>query len=156
MNSAGGTKIVTEPLVINGERVDVKDIVRVARRYAAVSISPEALQRVRCSREMLEKLVDEGAVVYGITTGFGRFSDVTISREDAIELQKNLISSHAAAIGNPLPEEAVRAALLLRLNALARGNSGVRPLLVEHLAEVLNSGVTPVIPEQGSLGASGD
>ncbi len=156
LNSAGGTKIVTKPLIINGERIKVKDIARVARSYAAVSISEEALQRVKRSREMLEKLVDEDAVVYGITTGFGRFSDVNISREDAIELQKNLISSHAAAVGNPLPEEAVRAALLLRLNALARGNSGVRPLLVEQLANVLNSGITPVIPEQGSLGASGD
>ncbi len=156
MNLAGEAKKVTQPLVINGEKINVKDIARVARQNGPVSISPGALQRVERSRLMLEKLVDENAVVYGITTGFGRFSDVSISREDAIELQKNLISSHAAAVGEPLPEEAVRAALLLRLNALARGNSGVRPLLVEHLAEVLNRGVTPLIPEQGSLGASGD
>ncbi len=156
MDSVRGPGKMVKPLIINGAGVKVSDIARVARQHAPVAISPEALQRVERSRMMLEKLIAEDAVVYGITTGFGRFSDVKISREDAIALQKNLIASHAAALGDPLPEETVRAALLLRLNALARGCSGVRPLLVEHLAEVLNRGVVPVIPEQGSLGASGD
>lgn len=144
------------PLKINGGGFDVKDIVRVARDYAPVSIESEALQRISRSRAMLEELVEKDAVVYGITTGFGRFSDVSISRKDAIQLQKNLIASHAAAVGDPLSEEVVRAALLLRLNALARGCSGVRPVIVEQLVDVLNKEVVPVIPEQGSLGASGD
>ena len=143
-------------LTVNGTGFDVYDVAAVARQHKQVSIATEALERMARSRAMLEKLIDEEAVVYGITTGFGRFSDVKISRKDAIELQKNLIASHAAAVGEPLPEEVVRAVLLLRINALARGCSGVRPLLVERLTELLNKGVIPVIPEQGSLGASGD
>ena len=142
--------------IVNGNRLCLEDIERVARHYQPVSIDTQAYDRIIRSRNMLEKLVEEEQVVYGITTGFGRFSEVKISREDAIELQKNLIASHAAAIGEPLPEDVVRAALLLRLNALARGHSGVRPELVRLLAEVLNRGIAPVIPEQGSLGASGD
>ena len=156
MRLVEGANKMNKPLNINGDGVSIDDIARVARHYSPVSISHEALQRVERSRVMLENMVAENAVVYGITTGFGRFSDVNISRKDAIELQKNLVASHAAAVGEPLPEEAVRAALLLRLNALARGYSGVRSLLVKQLAEVLNRGITPVIPEQGSLGASGD
>ncbi len=155
MGSVKGIKN-SKPLTINGGGFTVQDVVHVARDKARVNMSTEALERVERSRAMLEKLVEEDAVVYGITTGFGRFSDVNISRKDAIQLQKNLIASHAAAVGEPLPEEVVRASLLLRLNALARGYSGVRPLLVEHLAEVLNKDIVPVIPEQGSLGASGD
>jgi len=156
MNLARKTPKEKEILTINGEGFKCADVARVARQKVPVSICPEALERIRRSRAMLEELVDREAVVYGITTGFGRFSDVTISRDDAIQLQKNLIASHAAAVGDPLPEDVVRAALLLRLNALARGYSGVRPLLVKQLIEVLNRGVVPVIPEQGSLGASGD
>jgi len=156
MHVTGRINKVAKQLIINGGGINVEDIIRVARLGLPVSISSEALQSVERSRVMLEKLVDNNAVVYGITTGFGRFSDVNISREDAIELQKNLIASHAAAVGEPLPEEVVRAALLLRLNALARGYSGVRPLLVKQLVDLLNTGITPVIPEQGSLGASGD
>jgi len=156
MNLAQKAQKGNEILKINGEGFNCADLTRVARQKVPVSICPEALERIRRSRAMLEELVDREAVVYGITTGFGRFSDVTISRDDAIQLQKNLIASHAAAVGDPLPEDVVRAALLLRLNALARGYSGVRPLLVKQLIEVLNRGVVPVIPEQGSLGASGD
>ena len=151
-----GSKKTGNPLTVNGGGVSVEDVVRVARDYAPVNLDPQALRRVERSRTMLERLIDEDAVVYGITTGFGRFSDVNISQKDAIELQKNLIASHAAAVGEPLPEEAVRAALVLRINALARGFSGIRPLLLERLTEVLNKRVIPVIPEQGSLGASGD
>ncbi len=143
-------------LQMTGDSLLIEDIVSVSRRGMPVVLDEEALQRVGRSRAMLEKLVDSDAVVYGITTGFGCFSDVHISRKDAIQLQKNLISSHATAVGDLLPEETVRAAILLRINALARGCSGVRPALLERLIELLNSGVIPVIPEQGSLGASGD
>lgn len=143
-------------LMLDGRNLTVEDVGRVARHHIPIGIDKEAMKRVEKSRAMLEELIEQEAVVYGITTGFGRFSEVSISRDDAIKLQKNLIASHAAAVGEPLPEEVVRATLLLRINALARGYSGVRPALVEHLVEVLNRGVTPVIPEQGSLGASGD
>lgn len=156
MSVSKSTKKASKPIKINGGGFKVKDVVTVARDYAPVTIEPEAVKRILRSRAMLEELVEKDAVVYGITTGFGRFSDVSISRQDAIQLQKNLIASHAAAVGEPLSEEVVRAALLLRLNALARGCSGVRPIIVEQLIEMLNKGVVPVIPEQGSLGASGD
>jgi len=143
-------------LIITGNSLLIEDLVNVSRKKQPVDLDDEALLRVVRSRTMLEKLVEDESVVYGITTGFGRFSDVIISRKDVIRLQKNLIASHATAIGEPLPEEAVRGALLLRINALAKGCSGVRPFLLERLIKILNKGVVPVIPEQGSLGASGD
>ncbi|MEW5784916.1 MAG: histidine ammonia-lyase [Bacillota bacterium] len=145
-----------EPVVVSGEGLTLEEVTRVARRWCPVTLDPASLERIAASRAMLEKLVAEERVVYGITTGFGRFSDVLISREDAVQLQKNLIASHAAAVGDPLPTEVARGAILLRINALAKGCSGVRLLIVERLAELLNKGVTPVIPGQGSLGASGD
>ncbi len=143
-------------LKITGDSLLIEDLVNVSRNKQQVALDDEALKRVVRSRTMLEKLVEDEAVVYGITTGFGRFCNVTISRNDAIQLQKNLIASHATAVGEPLPEEVVRGALLLRINALARGCSGVRPLILERLIDLLNKEVIPVIPEQGSLGASGD
>ncbi|MFO7951496.1 MAG: histidine ammonia-lyase [Bacillota bacterium] len=143
-------------LTINGERLSVEGVTRLSRDYYPVNVDQQAIERIKRSRDMLEEQVEKETVVYGITTGFGRFSEVKISQEDAITLQKNLIASHAAAVGKPLPEDVVRAAMLLRLNALARGYSGVRLELVQQLAEMINRGVTPVIPEQGSLGASGD
>ncbi len=156
MGLVDNMKKTAGPLVINGDKISLKDVAEVAREYRTVTIDQHALERVAESREMLEKLVEEEAVVYGITTGFGHCCDITISRDDAVELQKNLVASHAAAVGEPLPEEVVRAIILLRLNALAMGYSGVRPAVVEQLADILNRGVVPVIPEQGSLGASGD
>ncbi|MDW7739386.1 MAG: histidine ammonia-lyase [Bacillota bacterium] len=145
-----------ELLVINGVGLEIQDVLDVSKKKRMVAIDASALDRINRSRKMLEDLVEKEAVVYGITTGFGRFSDVRISRKDAILLQKNLIASHAAAVGDPLPENVVRAVLLLRINALARGFSGVRALLMDKLVELLNRGIVPVIPEQGSLGASGD
>ncbi len=156
MNEVKHYKETGSTLVLDGRNLSIEDVARVARHYMPVGIDRGAFERIEKSRAMLEELVEQEEVVYGITTGFGRFSEVTISREDAIQLQKNLVASHAAAVGEPLPEEVVRAVLLLRINALARGCSGVRPALVRHLVEALNRGVTPVIPEQGSLGASGD
>lgn len=145
-----------ETVVLDGENLGIKDVVEVARHGKITLLHPGAWDKIAAARAMLEKLVQEERVVYGITTGFGRFSDVVISREDVIKLQNNLITSHAAAVGDPLPEEVVRGAMLLRVNALAKGHSGVRPVLVEQLLEMLNREVTPVVPGQGSLGASGD
>jgi histidine ammonia-lyase len=141
---------------VDGENLNVPVVVAVARHGRKVVLDSNAMERVAASRTMLEKLIREEKIVYGITTGFGRFSDVAISKEDAIQLQKNLIASHAAAVGEPLREEVVRGAMLLRINALAKGYSGIRPLVLQQLVELLNKGVTPVIPSQGSLGASGD
>lgn len=144
------------PVVVRGTGLLLEEVVRVARGGCHVELDPASLEHAAASRAMLERLVEQEKVVYGITTGFGHFSDVVISREDAVQLQKNLIASHAAAVGEPLSEETVRGAILLRINALAKGHSGVRPLILERLAELLNRKVVPVIPCQGSLGASGD
>jgi len=143
-------------LLIDGEHLTIKHVVDVARNNYTVELSEQAAERIRKSRDYVDGLVDRGEVVYGITTGFGKFSDVFISKEDTKALQKNLIVSHSCSLGDPLPEEVVRAAMLLRVNALAKGFSGIRLETVNTLIEMLNKGVHPVIPEKGSLGASGD
>lgn len=150
------TKTYEEKLLLDGSSLVIEDVVAVARYGKKAALHPGALEKIEAARAMVEKLVQEGQVVYGITTGFGRFSDVVISRDDVLKLQNNLIASHAAAVGDPLPEEVVRGAMLLRVNALAKGHSGVRPVVVQQLLEMLNREVTPVVPGQGSLGASGD
>lgn len=146
----------SEAVKVDGESLGVPEVIAAARYRCEVVLDFRSMEKVAASRALLEKLICEEKIVYGITTGFGRFSDVVISKEDAIQLQKNLISSHAAAVGEPLPDEVVRGAMLLRVNALAKGFSGIRPLVLQRLVELLNKGIVPVIPSQGSLGASGD
>ncbi|HHY80247.1 MAG TPA: aromatic amino acid lyase, partial [Thermoanaerobacter sp.] len=143
-------------VIIDGNNLTIEDVVHVARDGYRVELSNIAEERVLHSRKIVEKYVNDEKVVYGITTGFGKFSDVVISKEDTEILQKNLIMSHSCGVGEPLPEEVVRAIMLLRANALAKGFSGVRLETLNTLIEMLNKGVTPVIPEKGSLGASGD
>lgn len=143
-------------LLIDGEHLTIKDVVEVARNNQKIELSEQAVSKIRKSREYVDNLVDKGAVVYGITTGFGKFSDVFISKEDTKTLQRNLIISHACSLGDPLAEEIVRGIMLLRINALAKGFSGIRLETVNTLVEMLNKGVHPIIPEKGSLGASGD
>ncbi|MGE5677122.1 MAG: histidine ammonia-lyase [Pseudomonadota bacterium] len=143
-------------LLIDGESLTIKDVVAVARNNRKIELSEQAVLRIRKSRKYVDDLVDNGAVVYGITTGFGKFSDVFISKEDTKALQRNLIVSHACSLGDPLAEEIVRGIMLLRINALAKGFSGIRLETVNTLVEMLNCGVHPIIPEKGSLGASGD
>jgi histidine ammonia-lyase len=143
-------------ITINGKDLTIEETIRVARNQEKVSIHPEAMKRVEEARNFVDRKLSEGAVIYGLTTGFGKFSDTLISSEDAEALQRNLILSHACGMGNPLPTEVVRAAMLLRCNALSRGNSGIRPETLNTLLEMLNRGVHPRIPEKGSLGASGD
>jgi histidine ammonia-lyase len=121
-----------------------------------VTLEPDAIDRMRASRAVVEQLVAEGRTVYGVTTGFGDLSTVRIEPEQTAELQRNLVRSHAAGVGEPLPVEVVRAMLLLRANALAIGLSGVRPQVVELLIGMLNGEVHPVVPSRGSVGASGD
>ena len=144
-----------EPLLLNGKDLRVDDVVDVAGGRPA-SLDPAALPAMERSRRGVERLVAEGAVAYGITTGFGHFKDRIISPEQTAELQLNLVRSHAVGVGPPLPAAGVRAMLAVRANTLALGYSGVRPLVVERLLEMLNRGVYPRIPAQGSLGASGD
>ncbi|RUS46202.1 histidine ammonia-lyase [Cohnella sp. AR92] len=143
-------------VTIDGRSLTLEDVVRVARHRRKVTIDDGSMEAMKRTRDYVEKLLRERKVVYGLTTGFGKFSDTYISAEDARALQLNLIRSHACGIGRPFPEETVRAILLLRINALALGYSGIRPEVVLLMTEMLNRGVTPVVPEQGSLGASGD
>lgn len=137
-------------------RLTIDELIAVARNKALVSLSEEAEIAMGKSRQVVEKCVAENRVVYGLTTGFGKFSDVTISEQDTLSLQENLIMSHSCGVGDPLPDEVVRAMLLLRINALSIGYSGIRVETVKTLIEMLNSDVIPIVPAKGSLGASGD
>ncbi|WP_371682768.1 histidine ammonia-lyase [Sporosarcina sp. PTS2304] len=121
-----------------------------------VKYSEESMQKVQESRKAVEKIVNEERIVYGITTGFGKFSDVLIDREHVESLQLNLIRSHACGVGEAFPEVVSRAMIVLRANALLKGFSGVRPVVIERLLDLANAHIHPVIPQQGSLGASGD
>lgn len=141
---------------MTGRDLTVADVAAVARQGRQVSLEPEAASRMRASRAVIERLVDEGATVYGVTTGFGDLANVRIEPDQVAELQRNLVRSHTAGVGEPLPADVVRAMLLLRANALAIGLSGVRPELAELLCAMLNERVHPVIPSRGSVGASGD
>lgn len=145
-----------DTIVLDGRGLSVKDVVLVARYGATAVLSEEALSRIRASREVVERCVEDSLVRYGITTGFGKFCDVVISKEDNAVLQQNLIMSHAVGVGEPLADEVVRAMMLLRANALAVGVSGARPSTLLALIDLLNAGVVPIVPEKGSLGSSGD
>lgn len=143
-------------VIINGRDLTVEEVIRVCRGYEKVEIALEAKEAVIKARNYIEKKLEEGAVIYGLTTGFGKFANVVISREEAEQLQKNLIISHTCAMGEPYETKYVRAAMLLRCNALSRGNSGIRLETIQTMIDMLNAGIHPVIPEKGSLGASGD
>jgi histidine ammonia-lyase len=147
---------VTAPIVLTGADLVVADVEAVARRGAEAFLDAAARARMDRSRAVVDALVDEGAVVYGLTTGFGALADRSIDRADAARLQENLLISHAAGVGQPLPREVVRAMLLLRANTLALGFSGARPIVAERLLDFLRLGIHPVVPAQGSVGASGD
>jgi histidine ammonia-lyase len=139
-----------------GGHLTLGDVVQVARGRTSVRIGPEARELVTRARQMVDELVQARRPVYGITTGFGKFSDVIISPDQTEQLQRNLLMSHACGVGDPLEEEIVRAMMLLRAQALSLGHSGIRPETLDLLVGMLNKGVHPVVPEQGSLGASGD
>ncbi|OUQ86210.1 histidine ammonia-lyase [Brevibacillus brevis] len=141
---------------VDGDQLRIEDVVSIARSATHIQLTEEALHRVRASRAMVERMVSQQEVVYGITTGFGKFSDVMIHDEDVSKLQENLIMSHACGMGDPYAVEVVRAMMALRINALAKGYSGIREETLLQLVELCNRGVHPIIPQQGSLGASGD
>lgn len=150
------TQTTAKVMTLDGISLTLRKVIEVARNKCQVTLSEESKAQVVKSRDYVNKLLQEKKVVYGLTTGFGKFSDTYISNEDAKPLQANLIRSHACGIGEPLSEEVVRAIMLLRLNALARGYSGIRLELLETITAMLNKNVVPIIPEKGSLGASGD
>ena len=143
-------------VVVDGHSLTLEDFVAVARYNATVEIAPSAIEAMKKSRALAEKIANEGRVAYGITTGFGDFQKVAVPEEMSNQLSTNLILSHCTGTGEPYADEVVRGMLLLRANALCVGVSGVRPILVEMMAEMLNKGVTPVVPQKGSLGSSGD
>lgn len=147
---------MTTPVVLDGNGLTIEDVFSVAAHSASVSLSPLARQRATESRKHVERLVERNAVAYGVTTGFGKLSDIVIPKDRLAELQVNLIRSHASGVGDLLPEREVRAMMLLRANVIATGFTGARPLLAELLIAMLNAGLHPPIPEQGSVGASGD
>ncbi len=143
-------------IIIDGENLTIEQVVSVARGGAKIKLSSDAKQRVSKGREVVRRAIDQKRVVYGITTGFGAFSDIFIPEKKARLLQKNILMSHATGVGNPLAEEIVRAIMLIRINTLAKGHSGIRLETIETLVKMLNRGIHPVIPEKGSVGASGD
>ncbi|HSE24009.1 MAG TPA: histidine ammonia-lyase [Pyrinomonadaceae bacterium] len=143
-------------LTLNGQPLTIQEIAEVAFERMRVSLSDEARQRVIQARQVVEGIVAEGRTVYGVNTGFGKLSDVSIKADELRDLQLNLVRSHSCGLGNPLSVPEARAMLLLRANVLATGFSGARPAVIETLLSMLDHGVTPVIPEKGSVGASGD
>lgn len=148
----GGDRMIE----LNGHSLTIEQLKRICIDQEHVSISSKSMHAVSESREAVERIVKQNKTVYGINTGFGKFSDVIVEEDNVEDLQLNLIRSHACGVGEPFPEVVSRAMIALRLNALLKGFSGVRPIVVERLAELLNKRVHPVIPQQGSLGASGD
>lgn len=145
------------PLVLGGPHdLTVAQVSDVARHRRRVTLHPDCIRRVGRCRQMVDFLVERNEKVYGLTTGFGILRDTVIRQDQTRHLQDNLIRSHAAGVGEPFDEDVVRAAMLLRINTLCRGNSGVRPRLLQALVDLLNSDLYPLVPEQGSVGASGD
>ena len=143
-------------VVIDGASLRIEDVFDVASGNATVSLAPAARERVRGARRVVDDLIAQNAVAYGVTTGFGKLSEVAIPVDRLAELQVNLVRSHAAGVGALLPEREVRAMMLLRANVIAKGYSGARADLAELLLGMLNARLHPQIPEQGSVGASGD
>ena len=143
-------------LVIGTSKISLEDLINVTRNGYKVEISQEAYKKLDEARALVDRYVKGKRVSYGITTGFGKFSDTVISEEETGLLQKNLIMSHSCGVGNPIALDAARGIMLLRAINMTKGHSGVRRVVLETLVEMLNKNVTPFIPEKGSLGASGD
>ncbi len=143
-------------IVLDGNSLTLEDVIKVARSYEEVRLSEQGREQIIASRQIVDKILEEEKPVYGISTGFGDFSTIFISKDERMQLQRNLILSHATGVGENLPEEVVRSAMLLRANSLAKGYSGIRLQTVEMLLNLLNKRICPAIPAKGSVGASGD
>ena len=150
------TPTVPDPVVIDGESLGLGEFAAVVRGGASCVLAASARDRIEAGQTAVRRVLDSGDAVYGVNTGFGDLAGVRIAPDRIVELQRRLILSHAAGLGEPLGDQAVRGMLLLRANALARGHSGVRPRVVEALLALLAAGVLPVVPSRGSVGASGD
>jgi histidine ammonia-lyase len=148
--------ILPAAIFVDGDTLSLEVVEAVARGGRPVALHPDARRRMEESRRVVEAALDSERPVYGLNTGFGRLAGVRIASQQIELLQQNLIRSHCAGLGSPIAEEAVRAILLLRANCLAKGFSGVRPLVVERLLDLLNARLHPVVPRKGSVGASGD
>src|SRR5688500_581031 len=143
--------------VLDGQSLSITDVVRVARSPSVqVVLQPAARRALIESRARVERAIASNQTIYGINTGFGKLANVRIPPGQLDQLQTNLIRSHAAGVGNPLPQAVVRAVMLLRANVLLRPTSGVRAELAEAVVAMLNAGILPLVPEQGSVGARGD
>lgn len=158
--SLGATKFYTGErralIRVSGKDLTAEDVVKVARRGVRVELDPEIMPLLQRSRSVVDRIVESGTPAYGLNTGFGLLCDTAIPLEEVFQLQRNLVRSHAVGVGKPVRDDVARATMLLRLNSLCRGYSGVRPQVVELLRDMLNHGIHPIIPSQGSLGASGD
>lgn len=144
------------PVMVDGESLTLEDVVQVARYNELVLLHESAIPRIKNSRSVVEKAIEEGRVVYGVNTGFGDLANISINKNDLAKLQVNIIRSHSVGVGSHFSREVVRGMMLLRANALAKGFSGVRLEVIMTLIEMLNKDVTPVVPEKGSVGSSGD
>jgi len=143
-------------LIISGSGLSIENVVSVARHHEEVKLDGDALQRMEKCRAMLERKIGAGEIIYGVNTGIGEFSEVVLNEQQVQDFQKYLIYNHAAGIGDAMPVDHVRGAMLGRINVHAHGNSGLRPVITQTLIEMLNKGVTPYVCEKGSVGASGD
>src|ERR671922_1033854 len=144
------------PITLDGSSLTIEKLVAIARDSEKVELAPEALERIKICRLMLEEKLANKEIMYGTNTGIGEFSETMLNDEQVKEFQKYLIYNHAAGIGEPAPIEHVRASLASRINVHAHGNSGCRPEITLTMVEMLNHGVTPVMCQKGSVGASGD
>jgi len=144
------------PVVLDGSGLTIEKLVSIARHGEKVELHPEALERIKICRAMLEKKIAAGEIMYGVNTGIGEFSEVVLTDEQTKQFQRYLIYNHAAGIGEPAPIEYIRAAMAGRINVHAHGKSGCRPVIPDTLIDMLNKGVTPVVCQKGSVGASGD
>ncbi len=143
-------------IILNGSELTVEKVVAIARHNEKVELCPQALERIKKCRAMLEKKIDAHEIMYGVNTGIGEFSEVVLNDEQVKEFQKYLVYNHAAGIGDPAPIEYVRGAMAGRINVHAHGNSGIRPVITQTLVAMLNKGVTPYVCQKGSVGACGD
>ncbi|PKP15264.1 MAG: phenylalanine ammonia-lyase, partial [Bacteroidetes bacterium HGW-Bacteroidetes-22] len=143
-------------IIINGSGLTIEKVVAIARHHEKVELHPEAVQRIKICRDMLERKIEAHEIMYGVNTGIGEFSEVVLNDDQVKDFQKYLIYNHAAGIGDPMPEEWVRGAMVGRINVHAHGNSGVRIEITRTLVEMLNRGVTPWVCTKGSVGACGD
>lgn len=143
-------------IVLNGSDLNLDDLTAIARDNAGIQISVNSESRINKARNLIDRWVKEGKSIYGVTTGFGALSDVPISSKDTKKLQEKILLSHAAGMGRDMDEDVVRAMIALRINDFCRGNSGIRLKTIKKLADILNAGIVPKVPEKGSVGASGD